>query len=172
MRSVWNNRSYGFTLTNDLSQIYASCNRQHYAAIFSVHVTGASIGSGHVSGFQGHHRAHRAAEPGRTASGEGIHSDSPAVEGEDEISELSENFNYMAQEISRSIEDYKQMVGNLTHEIKTLLTSIIGYAELLQDERCGEALRRQALEYIVGEGRRLHSITRKIVHLSRSGLSC
>ena len=25
---VWNNRSYGFTLIKDLSQIYASCNRQ------------------------------------------------------------------------------------------------------------------------------------------------
>ena len=164
---VWNNRSYGFTLIKDLSQIYASCNRQ-LTLLFSLcmlqglllAVVMFLVSKGITAPIE---RLNRAAQ---LLAKESIAIRLP-VEGEDEISELSENFNYMAQEISRSIEDYKQMVGNLTHEIKTPLTSIIGYAELLQDERCGEALRRQALEYIVGEGRRLHSITRKIVHLSR-----
>ena len=90
-----------------------------------------------------------------------------AVEGEDEISELSHNFNLMSEAINRNIDDYKQIVGNLTHEIKTPLTSIIGYAELLKNHECDRELQEQALDYILEEGKRLNSITRKMIKLSR-----
>lgn len=89
------------------------------------------------------------------------------VEGEDEISELSHNFNLMCTAINQNIDDYKQMVGNLTHEIKTPLTSIIGYAELLKNHQCDKELQGQALDYILEEGKRLNSITRKMIKLSR-----
>lgn len=73
----------------------------------------------------------------------------------------------MSAAINRNIDDYKQIVGNLTHEIKTPLTSIIGYAELLKNHDCDKELQEQALDYILEEGKRLNSITRKMIKLSR-----
>ncbi len=62
-----------------------------------------------------------------------------SVKGNDEISSLAQQFNRMADEIEGRMEQLQlesvrqqRFVDNLTHESRTPLTSIIGYAELLQ----------------------------------------
>ncbi|MFR3752379.1 MAG: histidine kinase dimerization/phospho-acceptor domain-containing protein [Enterocloster sp.] len=44
---------------------------------------------------------------------------------------------------------------------------MIGYAELLKNHECDRELQEQALDYILEEGKRLNSITRKMIKLSR-----
>lgn len=158
---------YRFTMIKDLSEIYRSCNMQ-LNLFFSLCLLQALITAtimfliarGITTPIE------RLNEAAKIMAGESFAFQLP-VEGEDEISELSTNFNAMAEAIGRSIDDYKRMVGNLTHEIKTPLTSIIGYAELLRDHPCQGEMRDKALDYIISEGKRLHSIARKMIGLSR-----
>lgn len=85
------------------------------------------------------------------------------VNGSDELNELSANFNIMCEAIESNIKNYKFAIDNFTHEVKTPLTSIIGYAEILKSFQCTEEYRREAADYILSEGRRLNSLVRKIM---------
>lgn len=158
---------YKVTMIKDLSDIYTSCNMQ-LNIFFALCLLQAFITA--MIMFLLTKRItspiERLNEAAKLMAQESIPLKLP-VEGEDEISELSHNFNLMCAAINRNIDDYKQIVGNLTHEIKTPLTSIIGYAELLKNHQCDKELQDQALNYILEEGKRLNSITRKMIKLSR-----
>lgn len=158
---------YKVTMIKDLSEIYKSCNMQ-LNIFFALCLIQAFLTA--MIMFLLTKRItspiERLNEAAKLMAQESIPLKLP-VEGEDEISELSHNFNLMCAAINRNIDDYKQIVGNLTHEIKTPLTSIIGYAELLKNHPCHKELREQALDYILEEGKRLNSITRKMITLSR-----
>ena len=54
------------------------------------------------------------------------------VTGTDELNELSANFNVMCEAIENNIRNYKFAIDNFIHEVKTPLTSIIGYADMLK----------------------------------------
>ncbi len=93
--------------------------------------------------------------------------------GKDEIGQLAENFNRMAQTVEEKMEEMSTMVrqkedfvANFAHEMKTPLTSVIGYADML----CGRELParqvREAAEYIVREGMRLEALAFKLMDLS------
>lgn len=63
------------------------------------------------------------------------------IKGNDEVSKLSENFNFMADKIEDNIKELKDAVkrqedftGNFAHELKTPLTSIIGYSDMLRSK--------------------------------------
>ena len=56
-------------------------------------------------------------------------------------------------------------MGNFTHELKTPLTSIIGYADMLRSYDLPAAERREAAEYIYREGRRLESLSLHLLDL-------
>lgn len=65
------------------------------------------------------------------------------VTGTDELNELSANFNVMCEAIENNIRNYKFAIDNFIHEVKTPLTSIIGYADMLKSYDCtGECRRR------------------------------
>lgn len=85
------------------------------------------------------------------------------VTSADELSELSGNFNTMCEAIENNIKNYKLAIDNFTHEVKSPLTSIIGYAEILQSPQCDEQTRKEAVNYILNEGKRLNSLVRKIM---------
>ena len=88
----------------------------------------------------------------------------------DEIAELAKSFNRMAEtvethirEVSAVAEERKMLLGALTHEIKTPMTAIIGYAEALQRVRLDERQRAEAIDYIHSEGLRLERLTQKML---------
>ena len=67
------------------------------------------------------------------------------VTTEDEMGYLSASLNYMSSQL-RDMEDYqKKFVANVSHDIKTPLTSIISYIELLKQE---ENLSPEIQDYI------------------------
>ena len=61
------------------------------------------------------------------------------VRGYDELSELADNMNRMAEAVEQNVhqleqvaEDRKTFIANLAHEMKTPLTSILGFADILR----------------------------------------
>ncbi len=90
----------------------------------------------------------------------------------DEIGELSENFNQMAGAVQFRIEKLKEaewkrtlFMGNLTHELKTPMTAISGYARTLLTVKLPEEDREEALSYIYEESCRLERLSRKMMDL-------
>lgn len=62
--------------------------------------------------------------------------------GKDEVGELAESFNSMAQSIEMSIENIERVstnrqnfINDMTHEMRTPLTSIIGYSSLIKNKK-------------------------------------
>ncbi|MBI5284925.1 MAG: HAMP domain-containing protein [Chloroflexi bacterium] len=55
------------------------------------------------------------------------------ISGQDEVGRLSEAFNAMATEVSSSHRMMKDLLANVSHELKTPLTSIQGYSQAMLD---------------------------------------
>lgn len=94
------------------------------------------------------------------------------VDGDDEIAQLSADFNVMALRIQRQVAELKaaqrrqeDFIASFAHEIKTPLTSIIGYADLLRSRPASEEQVRESAGYIFDEGRRLEALSRKLLDL-------
>lgn len=162
-----NHTVYKLTMIKDLSEIYDSYNMQ-FSIFFAICLFQAFISAMVmfliIKGIT--EPIERLTQAVKLMTQESVPLQLP-VESEDEIGELSEQFNLMARTINGNIDNYKQIIGNLTHEIKTPLTSIIGYAQLLKDNHCDREMEKEALDYILEEGKRLNSLTRKMIHLSR-----
>lgn len=94
------------------------------------------------------------------------------VTATDECGELTEDFNRMARQIQKNQEALEaaaarqeEFVGAFTHELKTPLTAMMGYAELLQGDLLSEKEGKQAALYILQEGQRLSALSRKLLSL-------
>ncbi len=90
----------------------------------------------------------------------------------DEFGQLSRDFDAMAdklQENIQSMEDQMQrqeaFMGAFAHELKTPMTSIIGYADLLRQGGLEENSRIMAADYIFQEGQRLEKLSFKLLDL-------
>lgn len=84
-----------------------------------------------------------------------------------EIQELYSNFNLMAGELGTTEILQTDFVSNVSHEFKTPISAIEGYATLLQDEGCKPGERRQYIDKILLNTRRLSELVGNILLLSR-----
>ncbi|MFI3129138.1 MAG: HAMP domain-containing sensor histidine kinase [Bacillota bacterium] len=85
----------------------------------------------------------------------------------DEIGELIENFNAMAKQIRSTQILNQDFVGSISHEFKTPITAILGFAEELKDGDLPSDKREEALDIIVKESKRLSSMSTNILLLSK-----
>lgn len=84
-----------------------------------------------------------------------------------EVVEMTEAFNKMASELE-SVEMLREdFVANVSHEFKTPLTSIEGYALLLQDPNLSEEERLEYTQIIIENTKKLTSMTSNILKLSK-----
>ena len=95
------------------------------------------------------------------------------VGGDDEFSALADRFNNMTEKISGQItalelvaEQKQQLVDNLSHEMRTPLTSIHGYAEYLLSAPTTEEERIDALMCIMSESERLTKLSQSLLDIS------
>ena len=63
------------------------------------------------------------------------------------------------------VERQARFVGSYAHEIRTALTSIIGYADLLRLQKLDEGERAEAADFILAEGQRLERLSQLILDL-------
>lgn len=103
---------------------------------------------------------------------EGLYDQRLDIRNMDEIGQLSENFNKMADAVeirTNSLEESEMrktlFMGNLTHELKTPMTSISGYAQTLLTMKISDDDREEALLYIYQECGRLERLSRKMMKL-------
>ncbi len=90
----------------------------------------------------------------------------------DEIGLLAEKFNVMAGAVAEHVEELndmihrrEQFVADFTHEIKTPMTTIIGYADTMRSMELPREEEIMALSYIFSEGKRLESMSGKLFEL-------
>lgn len=95
------------------------------------------------------------------------------VSTKDEVGELSETFNGMADNIQDMItklnyekEKEKSFFDNFTHEIRTPLTTILGYTDLLWKTNDQE-VRDRSLFHIDAEGKRMLKMVESLLELSK-----
>ena len=107
---------------------------------------------------------------------EGYYQERLAISGRDEIGELAGSFNQMAhaveekvKELSRAAREKEDFVANFAHELKTPLTSIIGYADTIYQKELSREEIRKASWHIWNEGMRLEALSFKLMELTVLG---
>ncbi len=88
-------------------------------------------------------------------------------ERKDEIGDLADAFNSMAESLSKSEQRRSEFVANVSHELKTPMTTIAGFAEGILDGTIPEERQRDYLQIISSETRRLSRLVRSMLDLSR-----
>lgn len=90
----------------------------------------------------------------------------------DEFGQLSRDFDAMADKLCENIsrleadmQRQERFMGAFAHELKTPMTSIMGFAELLRQGDLDENTRMMAADYIYTEGRRLERLSFKLLDL-------
>lgn len=84
----------------------------------------------------------------------------------DEMGYLASTMNYMGDELERSSEYQKQFVANVSHDFRSPLTSIKGYAEAISDGTIPPEMYPRYLGIITSEAERLEKLTRSMLTLN------
>ena len=90
----------------------------------------------------------------------------------DEVGKLAQDLNHMTGQLEHNIEQLRQamqrqeqFMGSFAHELKTPMTAIMGYAELLRSQTLSPEEQQSAANYIFNEGRRLEQLSLKLLEL-------
>lgn len=94
------------------------------------------------------------------------------IRSQDEFGQLSRDFDTMADKLQENIHSLEEemqrqeaFMGAFAHELKTPMTSIIGYADLLRQNSLDDTTRTIAANYIFSEGQRLEKLSFKLLEL-------
>ena len=85
----------------------------------------------------------------------------------EEVEELALAFNNMAQELQKSEYQRKEFVANVSHELKTPMTTISGYIDGILDGTIPEHRHRYYLQIVSDETKRLSRLVRSMLDISR-----
>ncbi len=85
----------------------------------------------------------------------------------DEIGELAVAFNAMADSLAQAEQKRSEFVANVSHELKTPMTTIAGFADGILDGTVPPEKERESLQVISSETRRLSRLVRRMLELSR-----
>lgn len=85
----------------------------------------------------------------------------------DEMGELERNFAVMVGELKSTEHMQKDFISNVSHEFKTPLSVITGYAKLLAADALTAQERRKYSGFVIEEATRLDHMTRNILLLSK-----
>ena len=85
----------------------------------------------------------------------------------DELGDLAKQFNAMIRELRSNQYLKKDFISNVSHEFKTPLAIINGYAKLLTEDSIPDTERKEYAQLIVQESSRLSALTSNILRLSK-----
>lgn len=84
-----------------------------------------------------------------------------------ELAQLSQHVNQMAEDLRRSDEHRSAFIANLSHELKTPIASLVGVSDLLADEKLDESTRKDLTAILRSESLRLSRLCDGIVTLTK-----
>ena len=85
----------------------------------------------------------------------------------DEIGELAASFNNMAESLQQTERQRRELIANISHELKTPMTTIAGYTDGILDGTIPPESERQYLQIISDESRRLSRMVRRMLDVSQ-----
>lgn len=95
-----------------------------------------------------------------------------ALSGSDEIAGLSRSFDEMAAAVQDKVnalqahvQQREDFIAAFTHELKTPMTSMLGYADLLRGAEVPAATRQKAADFIYHESKRLEALSGRLMEL-------
>ena len=86
---------------------------------------------------------------------------------DDELGELTAAFNSMADSLEKAEEQNREFIANVSHELKTPMTTISGFADGILDGTIPEEDQDKYLQIISSETKRLSRLVRSMLELSR-----
>jgi two-component system sensor histidine kinase BaeS len=95
---------------------------------------------------------------------QGTHPEPVPIEGATEIATLAGAFNELAAQLRQAQEAERNFLLSVSHELKTPLTAIRGYAEAVED---GAVDPREAAVTVASEARRLERLVHDLLDLAR-----
>ncbi len=88
------------------------------------------------------------------------------IRSKDEIGQLASSLDYMASELQK-LDDYRRaFISNISHDFRSPLTSIKGYAEAIKDGTIPPEKQDRYLSIIVDETKRLSKLTNSLLELN------
>ena len=84
-----------------------------------------------------------------------------------EIKELADSFNVMAESLERSEQAWRDLIANVAHELKTPMTTITGFADGILDGTIPEEKQGEYMAVISSETKRLNRLVRGMLEMSR-----
>lgn len=91
-----------------------------------------------------------------------------SVGGGDEVGELAAAFGTMATSVARAQQAQRDLVANVSHELKTPLTSIQGFSQAMSDGTVSDVVEyRELAQIIQQESQRMRRLVEQMLELSR-----
>ena len=175
--TVLNNRSYQLVTTTDISSTY-DLYREGFDQVRFIGIVSALVIAGLLQMLvRGLLIPLRELSDTTRRIARGNLENRALISGHDEVAEVARNFNTMADSIEHNVtklqdiaESRNVFIGNLAHEMKTPLTSILGFADILRIKRdVSDSDRIDYANVIVSETKRLQVLSSKLMELLTLG---
>ena len=89
------------------------------------------------------------------------------IKSDDDIGRLSETFNTMANEVQKYEDTRQSFVANVSHELRSPLTSVQGFVQAILDGAIDEKDQQKYLEIVLGETKRMSVLIGDLLDLSK-----
>jgi signal transduction histidine kinase len=90
------------------------------------------------------------------------------LEGPDEVKALAKSFNKMGEQVQASQHSQRDFIANVSHDLKTPITSIQGFAQAIMDGTVTDPVSlKQAAQVIYAEAGRMHRMVLDLLELAR-----
>lgn len=89
------------------------------------------------------------------------------IQDENEIGQLADTFNMMAGELQKYEYTRTSFVANVSHELKSPLTSIQGFVQAILDDTIKESDKKQYMEIVLDETKRLNTLIGDLLDLAK-----